>query len=218
VRLFVMFTAPPEQTLEWSDEGVLGASRFIRRLWTAVHEHVQAGSVPVLEVTGLDAGQKALRRTAHHTLAKVTDDIGRRRTFNTAIAAVMELLNALGRFTDDSPQGRAVRHEAFGIVTVCLSPIVPHVCHALWQALGGQGALIDAPWPTPESQALVQDEIEISVQVNGKMRARVAVAANADEATVRSIVLADERVQRFVGTATPRKLIYVPGKLVNIVV
>jgi len=218
VRLFVMFTAPPEQTLEWSDEGVLGASRFIRRLWTAVHEHVQAGPSPVLDVAVLDAGQKALRRAAHHTLAKVTDDIGRRHTFNTAIAAVMELLNALGRFADLSPQGRAVRHEAFRVVAVCLSPIVPHVCHALWQALGTDGALIDQPWPAPDPEALVQDEIEISVQVNGKMRARVAVAASADEATVRRIVLADERVQRFVGTATPRKLIYVPGKLVNIVV
>jgi leucyl-tRNA synthetase len=218
VRLFVMFTAPPEQTLEWSDEGVLGASRFIRRLWTAVHEHVQAGVAPELDVAVLDAGQKAVRRAAHQTLAKVTDDIGRRHTFNTAIAAVMELLNTLSRSADASPQGRAVRHEAFRIVAVCLSPIVPHVCHALWEALGACGALIDAPWPAPDPEALVQDEIEISVQVNGKMRARVAVAAGADEGTVRRIVLADERVQRFVGTATPRKLIYVPGKLVNIVV
>jgi leucyl-tRNA synthetase len=218
VRLFVMFTAPPEQTLEWSDEGVLGASRFIRRLWAAVHEHVQAGVTCALDVAVLDAGQKALRRAAHQTLAKVTDDIGRRRTFNTAIAAVMELLNALGRNADASPQARAVRQEAFSIVTVCLSPIVPHICHALWQALGAEGALIDAPWPVPDPGALVQDEIEISVQVNGKMRARVGVAASADEATVRRIVLADERVQRFVGMATPRKVIYVPGKLVNIVV
>ncbi len=149
VRLFVMFTAPPEQTLEWSDEGVLGASRFIRRLWIAVYEHVQAGPAAALDITVLDAGQKALRRAAHQTLAKVTDDIGRRRTFNTAIAAVMELLNALGRFADASPQGRAVRHEAFGIVAVCLSPIVPHVCHVLWQALGHEGALIDQTWPAP---------------------------------------------------------------------
>ena len=143
----------------------------------AVHEHVNAGPAPALDVAALDAGQKALRRAAHHTLAKVTDDIGRRHTFNTAIAAVMELLNALGRFADASPQGRAVRQEAFGIVTVCLSPIVPHVCHALWQALGHAGALIDQPWPAADAAALVQEEIEISVQVNGKMRARVSVAA-----------------------------------------
>jgi leucyl-tRNA synthetase len=218
VRLFVMFTAPPEQTLEWSDEGVQGASRFLRRLWTAVHQHVAAGSVPALEVTGLDAGQKALRRAAHQTLAKVTDDIGRRRTFNTAIAAVMELLNTLGRFDDASPQGRAVRQEAFSIIAVALSPIVPHVCHALWQALGHADALLDRPWPTPDAAALVQEEIEITVQVNGKMRARVSIAAGAAEATVRGVVLADERVQKFVGTAEPRKVIYVPDKLVNIVV
>jgi leucyl-tRNA synthetase len=218
VRLFVMFTAPPEQTLEWSDEGVLGASRFLRRLWSAVHEHVAAGPAAPLDVAALDSGQKALRRSAHQTLAKVTDDIGRRRTFNTAIAAVMELLNALSRFADASPQGRAVRQEACGIVAICLSPIVPHVCHALWQALGHEGALIDQPWPQADAAALVQEEIEISVQVNGKMRARVSVATGADEAAVRAIVMADERVQRFVGTAQPRKLIYVPGKLVNIVV
>jgi leucyl-tRNA synthetase len=124
----------------------------------------------------------------------------------------------VGRFDDPSPQGHAVRHEAFGIVAVALSPIVPHVCHALWQALGHEGALIDQPWPVPDAAAQLQEQIEISVQVNGKMRARVGVAAGADEATVRDIVLADERVQKFVGAATPRKLIYVPGKLVNIVV
>ena len=218
VRLFVMFTAPPEQTLEWSDEGVLGSSRFLRRLWTAVHEHVQAGPAAALDIPALDAEQKALRRVAHQTLAKVTDDIGRRRTFNTAIAAVMELLNAMGRFSDLSAQGRAVRQEACTIVAMCLSPIVPHVCHALWQALGHAGALIDQPWPAADAAALVQDEIEISVQVNGKMRARVSIAAGADEATVRSVVLADERVQKFVGAGPVRKVIYVPGKLVNIVV
>ena len=138
VRLFVMFTAPPEQTLEWSDEGVLGSLRAsCAGCGRAVHEHVAAGPAPALDVAALDAGQKALRRSAHQTLAKVTDDIGRRRTFNTAIAAVMELLNALGRFDDPSPQGRAVRQEAFGIVAVCLSPIVPHVCHV---AVAGTGS------------------------------------------------------------------------------
>ncbi len=218
IRLFVMFTAPPEQTLEWSDEGVQGASRFIRRLWTAVHQHVEQGLAPALDITALDAGQKALRRAAHQTLAKVTDDIGRRRTFNTAIAAVMELLNTLGRFDDASPQGRAVRQEAFSIITVALSPIVPHVCHALWQALGHTDALLDVPWPTPDAASQVQEQIEITVQVNGKMRARVSIATGAAEQTVRAVVLADERVQKFVGTAAPRKVIYVPGKLVNIVV
>jgi leucyl-tRNA synthetase len=218
VRLFVMFTAPPEQTLEWSDEGVQGAQRFIRRLWTAVHQHVQAGAAPALDIAALDAGQKALRRAVHQTLAKVTDDIGRRRTFNTAIAAVMELLNTVSRFDDASPQGRAVREEAFSTIAIALSPIVPHVCHALWQALGHAVALLDQPWPTPDAAAQVQEQIEIGVQVNGKMRARVSIAAAAAEATVRDIVLADARVQKFVGTAAPRKVIYVPGKLVSIVV
>ena len=218
VRLFVMFTAPPEQTLEWSDEGVFGASRFIRRLWTAVYDHVKAGPAPALDIAALGGPQKELRRIAHQALAKVTDDIGRRRTFNTAIAAVMELLNAIGRAHDDSPQGRAVRQEAFGIVTFCLSPIVPHVCHALWQSLGNEGALIDQPWPKPDAAALVQDDVEISVQVNGKMRARLTVPASADEAAVRALVLADAQVLKHTNGAEPRKLIYVPRKLVNIVV
>jgi leucyl-tRNA synthetase len=202
----------------WSDEGVEGSFRFIRRLWTAVHEHVKAGPAPALDIAALNAAQKALRRAAHQTLAKVTDDIGRRHTFNTAVAAVMELLNTVGRFDDASPQGRAVRQEAFSIIAVALSPIVPHVCHTLWQSLGHSGALIDQPWPAVDAAALVQDEIEISVQVNGKMRARVSIAAGADEATVRSAVMADERVQKFVGVGPARKVIYVPGKLVNIVV
>ena len=218
VRLYSMFTAPPEQTMLWSDEGVEGSFRFIRRLWTAVHAHVQAGPASALEVAALNPEQKSVRRATHQTLAKVTDDIGRRHTFNTAIAAVMELLNTLGRFDDASAQGRAVRQEALSTITVCLAPIVPHVCHTLWQLLGHEGALIDAPWPHADAAAQVQDEIELSVQVNGKMRARVAVAASADEATVRAAVLADERVRKFVGDATPRKVIYVPGKLVNVVV
>jgi leucyl-tRNA synthetase len=218
VRLFAMFAAPPEQTMLWSDEGVEGSFRFLRRLWTAVHAHVQAGAVPALDAAALSADQKAQRRATHQTLAKVADDFGRRHTFNTAIAAVMELLNTLARFDDASPQGRAVRQEALDTVSVCLAPIVPHVCHTLWQALGHAGALIDVPWPAADAAALVQDEIEISVQVNGKMRARVSIAAGADEATVRGVVLADERVQKFLGAAAPRKVIYVPGKLVNIVV
>jgi leucyl-tRNA synthetase len=218
VRLFAMFAAPPEQTMLWSDEAVEGSFRFIRRLWTAVHEHVKAGPAPALDAAALSSPQKALRRATHQTLAKVTDDIGRRHTFNTAVAAVMEHLNAVGRFEDASLQGRAVRQEAFSIIVVALSPIVPHVCHTLWQALGHGGALIDQPWPAPDPAALVQEQIEISVQVNGRMRARVSISAGADEASVRDLVLADERVRKFVGAGPARKVIYVPGKLVNIVV
>ena len=221
-RLFMMFAAPPEQTLEWSDEGVQGSFRFLRRLWKAVHEHVSAGPAPVLgrEVAreALDGPQKALRRTAHQTLAKVADDIGRRRTFNTAVAAVMELLNAVSRFEDRSPAGRAVVQEALEIAVIALSPMVPHISHALWQELGHADAIMDLRWPEADPAALVQDAITLVVQVNGKLRSQIAVAADADEATVRAAALADETVRRFVGDATPKKVIVVPRKLVNVVV
>jgi leucyl-tRNA synthetase len=217
-RLFMMFASPPEQTLEWSDEGVQGAARFIKRLWHAVYEHVSAGVAPRLELAALADTQLALRRAAHQTLAKAGDDIGRRRNFNTAIAAVMELLNAVTRFADSSPQGRAVRHEALEIATLVLSPITPHVCHALWHALGHRAALIDERWPAPDPQALVQQTVEIVVQVNGKLRGRIAVAVDADEAAVRSAALADAHVQKFVAGKSVRRVIVVPGKLVNVVI
>ena len=155
---------------------------------------------------------------AHQALAKATDDIGRRHNFNTAIAAVMELLNAVGRFADASPQGRAVRQEALEIAVLVLAPITPHVCHALWQGLGGPGPLIDVPWPKVDSSALAQDFHEIVVQVNGKLRGHVSVPANSDEATLREAALADERVRKFMDGKPPRRVIVVPGKLVNVVI
>jgi leucyl-tRNA synthetase len=218
VRWFTMFTAPPEQTLEWSDEGVQGAYRFIRKLWNAVYEHCSSGEHVKLNVASLTSAQKDLRRQAHHTLAKVTDDIGRRRVFNTAIAAVMELFNAVGRFDDKTPQGHAIRHEAFEIITISLSPIIPHVTHVLWQSLGHEGALIDERWPTPDPAALVQDAVEMVVQVNGKLRSRITVPVSADESYVREMALADEHVKKFVADKPLRKCIVVPGKLVNLVV
>jgi leucyl-tRNA synthetase len=217
-RLFIMFASPPEQTLEWSDEGVQGASRFIRRLWNAVYEHVSRGAAPKLDTTALSPGQRDMRRLTHLALAKATDDIGRRRNFNTAIAAVMELLNAIGRFEDASPPGRAVRQEALEIATLALSPITPHVSHVLWQALGHQTALIDERWPVPDAAALVQDSVEIVVQVNGKLRGRVSIPVSADEAAAREAALADEHVRKFVADKPIRKVIVVPGKLINIVV
>jgi leucyl-tRNA synthetase len=217
-RLFTMFASPPEQTLEWSDEGVQGAARFIRRLWTAVHEHVSAGPAPPLAKGALSAAQRELRRAAHQGLAKATDDIGRRRNFNTAIAAVMELLNAIGRFADQSPQGRAVRQEALEIVVLALSPITPHVGHALWQGLGHTRALIDERWPAVDSAALAQDTREIVVQVNGRLRAHISVPVHADEAAVRAAALADEHVKKFVADRPVRRVVVVPGKLVNVVV
>lgn len=217
-RLFTMFAAPPEQTLEWSDEGVQGASRFLRRLWNAVYEHVSGGLAQRLDVAQLSAPQRALRRAAHQGLAKATDDIGRRRNFNTAIAACMELLNTVGRFDDATPSGRAVRHEALEIITRVLAPIVPHLSHALWQALGHERAVVDEPWPEVEAAALVQDTVELVVQVNGKLRGRIQVSAGADEALVRDVALADEQVSRFVAGQAIRKIIVVPGKLINIVI
>jgi leucyl-tRNA synthetase len=217
-RLFIMFAAPPEQTLEWSDEGVQGASRFIRRVWTAVYNHVQRGPVPRLELAGLSSSQRELRRSAHQSLAKATDDIGRRRSFNTAIAAIMELMNDIARFDDGSAQGRAVRQQALEIAVLVLSPIIPHVCHVLWQALGHDRAVVEERWPAIDHTALVQDTVEIVVQVNGKLRGRIQVPAKADEPAVKAAALADEHVGKFVGDKPVRKVIVVPGKLVNIVV
>jgi leucyl-tRNA synthetase len=221
-RLFTMFAAPPEQTLEWSDEGVQGAFRFIKRLWKAVHEHVATGVVAPITVfaekTALSEGQAALRRLTHQTLAKVGDDIGRRRTFNTAIAAVMELLNAVARYAPSTESDRRVVQEALEIAVVGLSPIIPHVTHALWRELGHATALIDEPWPAVDAAALEQSTLEMVVQVNGKLRARITVAVDADEPAVRAAALADANVQKFVGAGAIRKVIVVPGKLVNVVV
>jgi leucyl-tRNA synthetase len=217
-RLFIMFASPPEQTLEWSDEGIQGAWRFLRRLWTAVYEHVTGGAPPALAPHALSPAQRELRRVAHQALAKATDDIGRRRNFNTAIAAVMELLNAVQRFADGTPQGRAVRHEALGLAVLILSPITPHVCHALWLALGHPTAPIDERWPVPDAQALATETHAIVVQVNGKLRGHISVPVSADEAAVRAAALADDNVRKFVADRPVRRVIIVPGKLVNVVV
>jgi leucyl-tRNA synthetase len=217
-RLFTMFASPPEQTLEWSDEGVQGASRFIRRLWNTVYEHVTAGAAPAVDSGALTGAQRDLRRAAHQALAKATDDIGRRRNFNTAIAAIMELLNSIGRFSDASPQGRAVRQEALAFAVLVLAPITPHVCHELWRALGYPTALIDERWPQPDAAALAQETHQMVVQVNGRLRGHITVPVQADEAAVRAAALADEHVRKFVADKPVRRVIVVPGKLVNVVV
>jgi leucyl-tRNA synthetase len=227
-RLFMMFTAPPEQSLEWSDEGVLGANRFLRRLWKAVYEHVSAGGAlsqaEVAQATAggaLPAADRDLRRSAHQTLAKVEDDIGRRRIFNTAVASVMELLNAVGRHAAETgagqPAARAVRQEALEIAVMCLSPIVPHVCHELWQQLGQGADLWRCRWRKADPAALVQDAIEVVVQVNGKLRGRVSVAPGASDDEVKAAALADEGVRRHFEGREPKKVIVVKGKLVNVV-
>ncbi|OGI48311.1 MAG: leucine--tRNA ligase [Candidatus Muproteobacteria bacterium RBG_16_65_34] len=217
-RLFIMFAAPPEDTLEWSDEGAAGANRFLRRLWKLVAEHINAGHAAKTDLSNLPPPLRDLRRQVHQTLAKVTDDIGRRRTFNTAIAAVMELVNALAKLDANSEPARAVLHEALELVALMLAPIVPHISHALWRALGHEEAVIDARWPAVDTAALKQDSLEIVVQVNGKLRGRVSVPVQAPEDKVRELALADENVARHVGGKAVKKVIVVPGKLVNIVI
>lgn len=218
VRLFSMFAAPPEQSLEWTDSGVEGAFRFLKKLWKAVASHLEAGSAGELDVNSLDEQQKALRRKTHETISKVSDDYGRRQTFNTAIAAVMELLNEITRSADRStPNGLAVEREALEAATLLLAPIVPHACHALWQAFGNKVAVLDAPWPAVDEAALVKDTITIVAQVNGKVRAKLDAPANADKDALEKIALADESVLKHIDGKMIRKVIVVPGKLVNIV-
>lgn len=218
VRLFMMFAAPPEQSLEWSDDGVQGSFRFLKRFWSAVVEHADKGPAGAVEVDALNDTQKELRRKTHQTIAKIGDDIGRRHSFNTAVAAAMELLNAINKLGDESDAGRAVARESLEAVVIMLSPMVPHICHALWQELGHESALIDQRWPEFDESALQLDVIEIVVQVNGKLRGRISVAADAARDVVEAAALADENVQRFVADKDIRKIIVVPGRLVNIVV
>ena len=213
VRLFMMFAAPPEQSLEWNDSGVEGAFRFLKRLWRLVAEHVEAGLPGALNVDSLDDNAKALRRKTHETIQKVSDDFGRRHTFNTAIAAVMELINDVSKFDGDA----AVKHEALEAAVLVLAPITPHASHALWQALGHDEAVLNAAWPDVDESALVKDSIELVVQVNGKVRAKLEVPANADKDTVENLAKAEPNVQKFTDGKTIRKVIVVPGKLVNIV-
>jgi leucyl-tRNA synthetase len=218
VRLFMMFAAPPEQSLEWSDSGVEGAHRFLKRLWRLVAEHLAAGTPGELDVEALSEPQRELRRKTHETIHKASDDIGRRTTFNTAIAAVMELTNALGRFDDTTPLGLAVAREAVEACVLLLAPIVPHACHALWAQLGHDEPAIDAAWPVADQAALARDTLELVVQVNGKLRARLDVPTDADKAAIEAQAMAAENVQRHLEGKTVRKVIVVPGKLVNIVV
>ena len=220
VRLFTMFAAPPEQSLEWSDEGVKGAFRFLRRLWERVQEHVAAGSLPGQRANpaNLDARQKELRKQIHDTIAKVSDDVGRRYTFNTAIAAVMELVNATGRYPVHDASDRALLQEAFENVVLMLAPIAPHICHNLWHALGHTSAVIDSAWPQADESARVAENVTLVVQVNGKLRARIEIAADAGKDVAEKAALADENVQRFIDGKAIRKVIVVPGKLVNVVV
>lgn len=218
VRLFMMFASPAEMTLEWQESGVEGAKRFLGRVWNLVYEYSQNPAKTTLDVTALSADQKALRRDVHKTIAKVSDDIGRRQTFNTAIAAVMELMNKLTRAPLESEQDRAVMAEALSAVVRMLYPITPHICFELWKALGNESNIDHAEWVRADEAAMVEDEKLIVVQVNGKVRGKVTVAADADEETVKTVAFADENVKKFTDNTQIVKVIYVPGKLLNVVV
>ena len=218
-RLFMMFAAPPEQSLEWADSGVEGAHRFLRRLWTFVATHLESGAVEAYKVGELNPELKTLRRQLHQTIEKITDDYGRRQTFNTAIAAVMELMNAYGKVEGDDTVTRSVRQEVLENVTLLLSPIVPHICQTLWAELQKDGVIEDVDWPSADQSAMVQDEVELVVQVNGKLRGSITVAKTMAKEVIEQHAVAQPFVQKFLEDgASVRKIIVVPNKLVNIVV
>jgi leucyl-tRNA synthetase len=216
-RLFTMFAAPPEQSLEWSDDAVAGAHRFLKRLWKLVHDHAQQGVVDKIDPADLGGPARDLRRLTHQTIGKITDDIERRQTFNTAIAATMELINAVSKLEGKDASRRSVIQEALEAAVLMLSPIVPHIAHALWHQLGHGEAVIDASWPAVDESALRQDEVEIVVQVNGKLRDRIIAPAGAAKDEVEALAFASDKVMQHVKGKTVRKVVVVPGKLVNIV-
>ena len=219
VRLFSMFAAPPEQSLEWNEAGVEGMSRFLRRLWAQVQKHAAAGmpgSAPV--PASLDSGQKAMRRKTHETIDKVAGDYGRRHSFNTAIAAVMELSNALNKFEDMTDNGQAIRQEALETAVLLLNPITPHTSHALWQVLGHEETLLeDLPFPQCDAMALVRDQVTLAIQVNGKLRGTIDVAADLPRDQIEALARAEPNTAKFMQGLQIRKVIIVPGKIVNIV-
>ncbi|WP_315390448.1 class I tRNA ligase family protein, partial [Neisseria bacilliformis] len=219
-RLFMMFAAPPEQSLEWSDSGVEGAHRFLRRLWRTVYEHAKQGAVKAFagDQSGLGKELKDLRHKLHATIAKVSDDYGRRQQFNTAVAAVMELLNQYDKTDTASEAGRAVAQEVLEAALRLLWPIVPHICEVLWSEIRPSENLWSAGWPQADEAALVKSEIEIMVQVNGKLRGKITVAADAPKDQIEAAALATEGAVKFMEGKEPKKIIVVPGRLVNIVV
>ena len=219
VRLFIMFAAPPEQSLEWSDSGVEGAFRFLKRLWKQAFTHNDAGgSVVALDKASMTDEQQTVRRFVHQTIQKVSHDVGVRTIFNTAIAANMELVNTLSKFVDDSDNGKAIRQEALESIVLMLAPIVPHICHQLWLDLGHQQAVLGVAWPQVDESALEQDTIELVIQINGKLRSKISVSMSASSEEIQAQALSDELALRFIDGKPIRKVIVVPKKLINIVV
>jgi leucyl-tRNA synthetase len=221
VRLFILFASPPTQALEWSDQGLEGAHRFVNKFYRLVNCYISESkkqAAEQLNPTLLNKEQKEIRKKTHFTLKKVGDDIGRRYSFNTAIAALMELNNSLSRFTDTTPKGMAVKKEAIEIMLKALNPITPHLCHHLWLKIGNTGAMVDALWPKIDVEALTQEEIQLVVQVNGKLRAKIVVPVDAEKKSIEIAVLAEENVVKFSKGKEVKKIIIVPNKLVNVVV
>lgn len=216
-RLFMMFASPPDMSLEWSDSGVEGASRFLRRVWRLAQAHVSQGLPGKLDVATLDDAQKVIRRAIHAAIKQASTDVGQYHKFNTAIAQVMTVMNVLEKAPQASEQDRALLQEGLEAVTLLLAPITPHISHELWQQLGHPGSVIDAAWPSVDEQALVQDTITLVVQVNGKLRGQVEMPAAASREEVEAAARSNENVLRFIDGLTIRKVIVVPGKLVNIV-
>ncbi|EMD1716405.1 leucine--tRNA ligase [Providencia stuartii] len=218
VRLFMMFAAPPELTLEWQESSVEGANRFVRRVWRIVHEHSQKGATQPLDVSTLTTEQKDLRRDLHKTIAKVTDDFDRRYAFNTAIAAIMEFMNKLVRAPQETEQDRALMQESLEAITLMLSPIIPHACFEMWKALGHTDDVDFASWPVADEKAMVDDTKLVVIQVNGKVRGRITVPADAVQDFVLDMATKEYSVSKYLEGVTIRKVIYVPGKLLNLVV
>ena len=218
-RLFMMFAAPPEQSLEWADSGVEGANRFLRRLWKAVYDHVELGQIAAYTQGELTAELKAIRLQLHLTIEKVADDYGRRHSFNTAISSVMELMNALAKIEGTDEVTRSVRQEVLQNVALLLSPIVPHICQAIWAELCPHSHILDAGWPVADKSAMVQDSVEYVIQVNGKLRGSITVAKTENKETLEKLALQQPFVQKFIPeNMTVRKVIVVPNKLINVVV
>lgn len=217
VRMAMMFAAPPEQAFEWSEHGVESSARWLRRLWNTVDEHIAGGDVPPIDKSALGEELRELRRVAHETLAKAEDDFGRRLAFNTVISAVMSMMNQVNKLEDTSAQARSVVREALGIAVLAMSPITPHLCHSLWEALYGE-ALEDAEWPEVDESALEKSVVEIVIQVNGKVRGRLEAAPDSPQAELEAMAHELENVEKYITDKTVRKVIHVPNKLLNFVV
>jgi leucyl-tRNA synthetase len=218
-RLFMMFAAPPEQSLEWADSGVEGANRFLRRLWKAVYEHISLGEIAAYSTGDLSAELKAIRLQLHLTIEKVADDYGRRHSFNTAISSVMELMNALAKIEATDAITRSVRQEVLQNVALLLSPIVPHICQALWAELRPNSSILEASWPIADKAAMVQDDVELVLQVNGKLRGSMIVSKQLPKDAIEQLAITQACITKFlVDGQTVRKIIVVQNKLVNVVI